>query len=303
MLNEMCFDYTSLMAPMQEISRKLLYRTRVPIRKFLSWFNLRVVRNSNHVELIDMRDKYHSITRWTTTNIYSDLKLLKFMAHNIAEFPQYSQLQQDLLAEYIASLTNNRDRFFVEFGASDGITYSNSYILEKFFGWKGILAEPGKNWHKQLTKNRTAILSKDCVWRTTGEVIKFAESKNGEYSTIRDFVSKDSHLSERQDSKIYEVATVSLDDLLIRNNAPKHINYLSIDTEGSEFEILSSFDIKKYKVDLITIEHNFTANRELIHEYMIENGYTRILENMSAWDDWYVLTEIFNLMNLHINSD
>ena len=250
-----------------------------------------------------MRDKYQSVTRWTSANEILDSKLLRFIVLNISEYPQYSQLQQDLLAQYIASLTNSHNRFFVEFGASDGITYSNSYNLEKFFGWNGILAEPGKNWHEYLSKNRTSTLSKDCVWRATGELIKFAESKNGEYSTIRDFISRDSHFSEREDSKIYEVQTVSLDDLLLQHHAPKHINYMSIDTEGSEYEILSNFDISKYKIDLITIEHNFTSNRELIYEFMIKNGYIRILEKMSAWDDWYVTEEIFKLMDLHNHSE
>jgi FkbM family methyltransferase len=225
------------------------------------------------------------------------------MVLNIAGYPQYSQLQQDLVAQYIACVAESEDRFFVEFGASDGVTYSNSYLLEKSFGWSGILAEPGKNWHGYLSKNRTAILSKDCVWRATGEVIKFAEAKNGEYSTIRDFVSKDSHFTERQDSKVYEVQTVSLNDLLLRHDAPKHINYMSIDTEGSEYEILRTFDISKYKIDFITIEHNFTENRDPIYEFMHENGYIRILKKMSAWDDWYVTKEIFSLMDLNKNSD
>jgi FkbM family methyltransferase len=291
------------MASLQEIKKELSYRIRVPIVRMLSQLNLRIVRNSNHLELIGLRDKYFSIIKWTSANEISNPKLLRFIVFSIANYPQYSQLQQDLLAEYIASLTKKQDRFFVEFGASDGVTYSNSYLLERAFGWRGILAEPGKNWHECLSKNRTAILSKDCVWRITGEVIKFAEAKNGEYSTIRDFVSKDSHSLERQDSKIYEVQTVSLGDLLSRHEAPRHINYMSIDTEGSEYEILRTFDIGKYKIDFITIEHNFTENRERIHEFMTENGYIRILEKMSAWDDWYVTTEIFHLMDLHNSSD
>lgn len=277
---------------------ELSYRIRVPIVKILSKLNLRIVRNSSHLELIDLRDKYYSIIRWASANEMSDPKLLKFVVSNIAEYPQYSQLQQDLVAQYIATLTKNQDRFFVEFGASDGVTYSNSYLLEKSFGWSGILAEPGKNWHGYISRNRTAILSKDCVWRATGEVIKFAESKNGEYSTIRDFISKDSHFLEREDSKIYEVQTVSLNDLLLRHQAPAHINYLSIDTEGSEYEIIRNFDIRKYKIDFISIEHNYTTNRELIYEFMIKNDFVRILEKMSAWDDWYVPTAIFNLMDL-----
>lgn len=265
----------------------------------LSQLDLRVVRNANHLELIGMRDKYLSIYRWTSAKEITDAKLWKFIVLTIADYPQYSQLQQDLMAQYIATLTNSPDKFFVEFGASDGITYSNSYILESHFGWSGILAEPGKNWHEYISKNRTAILSKDCVWKETGDILPFAEAKNGEYSTIREYISKDSHSLERKDSKIYEVKTVSLDDLLSRHGAPKHINYMSIDTEGSEYEILSNFDIKKYEIDFVSIEHNYTANRDLIHEFMRENGFVRILEEMSAWDDWYVPIEIFNLMDLH----
>jgi len=169
------------MVSLQEMKKELSYRIRVPIVRMLSQLNLRIVRNSNHIELIGLRDKYHSIIKWTSANEISNPKLLKFIVFSIANHPQYSQLQQDLLAEYIASLTKKQDRFFVEFGASDGVAYSNSYLLERAFGWSGILAEPGKNWHGSLSKNRTAILSKDCVWRATGEVIKFAEAKNGEY--------------------------------------------------------------------------------------------------------------------------
>lgn len=287
------------MVSLQEMRKKLSYEIRVAIVKLLSLFNMRVVRNSNYLEISGLRDKYYSVTRWIIGNEISDLTLLRFIVYNITKYPQYSQLQQDLIALYIAELTKSQDRFFVEFGASDGITYSNSYLLEKSFGWSGILSEPGKNWHGYLAKNRTAKISRECVWSATGEIINFAESKNGEYSTIHDFIAKDSHYLERRDSEIYGVQTISLNDLLLRHDAPNHINYMSIDTEGSEYEILKNFDISNYKIDFITIEHNFTENRELIHEFMIQNGYIRILEKMSEWDDWYVTRNIFNLMVLH----
>jgi hypothetical protein len=77
---------------------------------------------------------------------------------------------------------------------------------------------------------------------------------------------------------------------------------MSIDTEGSEYEILRNFDIGKYKIDFISIEHNYTANREFIHEFMCRNDFVRILESMSAWEDWYVPTAIFNLLDLHDNN-
>ncbi len=85
----------------------------------------------------------------------------------------------------------------------------------------------------------------------------------------------------------YEVDTVSLNDLLERYDAPREIDYLSIDTEGTEFEIIRNFDFKKYKVAIITIEHN--QNRKEIYSLLSSHGYQRALESVSIVDDWYVL--------------
>ena len=63
--------------------------------------------------------------------------------------------------------------------------------------------------------------------------------------------------------------------MLIKYNAPKFIDYLSIDTEGSEYEILKNFDFKSYKFRVITCEHNYNENREKIYELLTENGYER----------------------------
>jgi hypothetical protein len=66
------------------------------------------------------------------------------------------------------------------------------------------------------------------------------------------------------------------------------IDYLSIDTEGSEYEILSHFDFEKYHFKIITCEHNFTPARERIFSLLTKNGYARKCENLSKIDDWYV---------------
>ena len=66
------------------------------------------------------------------------------------------------------------------------------------------------------------------------------------------------------------------------------IDYLSIDTEGSEFEILNSFDFSKFKFRIITCEHNYTPMREKIFELLTKNGYTRVFKEISFNDDWYV---------------
>ena len=70
--------------------------------------------------------------------------------------------------------------------------------------------------------------------------------------------------------------------------APKTIDYLSIDTEGSEYEILKAFDFDKYKFRVITCEHNFTPMRENIYNLLISKGYERKSTNISRVDDWYI---------------
>ena len=69
----------------------------------------------------------------------------------------------------------------------------------------------------------------------------------------------------------------------------KQIDYISIDTEGSEFEILKNFDFKKRNIEIFTIEHNFIEEkRDKIFKIMTKNDYKRVFENLSHWDDWYV---------------
>ena len=76
-------------------------------------------------------------------------------------------------------------------------------------------------------------------------------------------------------------------DLLIENNAPEYIDYLSIDTKGSELRILQAFDFSKFSFGIISIEHNFREDRKLIFNLLTNAGYKRRFENISKWDDWY----------------
>ena len=97
----------------------------------------------------------------------------------------------------------------------------------------------------------------------------------------------------REKVKSYEVNTVSLIDLLKMYDAPRFVEYLSIDTEGSEYDILSAFDWESYRFGLISVEHNFTNNRERIERLLTANGYRRILTDLSKFDDWYVAEGLF----------
>lgn len=76
-------------------------------------------------------------------------------------------------------------------------------------------------------------------------------------------------------------------DLLSQFNAPKQIDYLSLDTEGGEYDILKTFDWSYYDISLITVEHNYTPLRQCIYELLTSKGYRRVQEQDSRWDDWY----------------
>ena len=197
-----------------------------------------------------------------------------------------SQLGQDLLA--LATFGPERKGFFVEFGATDGKTLSNTWFLEKYFGWTGILAEPARVWKDNLLKERDCSIDLRCVYKQSGELVTFSETSVGELSTISKFSESDMHASSRRKSLDYFVETVTLHDLLLQHRAPKFIDFLSIDTEGSEFEILENFDFSKFDFGLICIEHNFTPQRALTRALLQDNGYMQILNHYSKFDDWYI---------------
>lgn len=198
-----------------------------------------------------------------------------------------SQLGQD---KFVLEVLNYKKRgFFVEFGATNGVDLSNTYMLERHFDWTGILVEPARVWHDELKKSRRSRIVTDCVTERTGDYIEFIESENPELSSLKMYSSTDCHSVLRNNRVInYQVRTISLQDLLHKYDAPKIIDYLSIDTEGSEFTILNAFDFKKYEFKVITVEHNFTENRAKIYDLLTLNGYERVFENRSSFDDWYL---------------
>ena len=203
---------------------------------------------------------------------------------NICE--SHAQLFQDIFV--LNELDFKKGGYFVEFGATNGIDLSNSLMLERRFGWCGILSEPSRYWYPMLVRNRKCHVTDECVWYKSGEMLDFNEVKVPELSTINAFSKVDDHEKARKKGRLYKVRTISLTDLLIRFDAPSDIDYLSIDTEGSEYEILEGHDFSKFNFKVITCEHNYTQNRDKIFRLLNSQGYKRVYEDLSDFDDWYV---------------
>lgn len=288
----------------------------------ISFFNVMVISRKTFITQIDELHKIHAQLLETQNSLrevnfdlfyqkkrseilrilYSqkvseNLKI--FCAQNL-EFSN-SQLLQDLIVSFLQSKKiSEEDRheggFFCEIGGADGIKLSNTYLLENRFHWKGIIAEPARLFKNDLIRNRKSTLSFLCLHNKSGEKLTFNETSDPFLSTIDSYSQNDMHGGLRENGTKYEVETITLLDLLKKFDAPKYIDYLSIDTEGSEFEILKNFDFSSFSFGFLSVEHNYSSTREDVYKLLSKHGYERILTEVSMWDDFYISRELLPIL-------
>ena len=87
----------------------------------------------------------------------------------------------------------------------------------------------------------------------------------------------------------YEIEAIKFEEIFRDFSSIPYIDFLSIDTEGSEVEILSSIDFSKYRPNIICIEHNYIkSNRLYIKNFLRSKGYKIVYSGISLWDSWFV---------------
>lgn len=122
---------------------------------------------------------YNNLVKISDSNSYEFLTLCRhfdFKSLNIELFNQSkSQILQDIFVLF--TLNFKKNGFFVEFGATNGITLSNTFLLEKEFDWKGILAEPARLYHEELKKNRNCVIEKKCLYSVSKKSVVFSEQE------------------------------------------------------------------------------------------------------------------------------
>lgn len=196
--------------------------------------------------------------------------------------PRHGELKQDLFVLFITD--SKRDGWFVEFGAMDGLRASNTLLLEREYGWSGIMSEPNPRYNVNLAKNRKCQIDLRCVSNTTGSTVQFQCADESGWPGMVGHIYREANSRGR----VIDVETVTLNDLLDQNGTPTHVDYISVDTDGSEPMIMRAFDFSKNSATIWTIEHNEMDWRSEICELMERNGYRRVLEGFSGYDDWYV---------------
>ena len=94
------------------------------------------------------------------------------------------------------------------------------------------------------------------------------------------------------------MTTISLNDVFETFFNGKPIEYMSVDTEGSEYKILSSFDFEKYRPSIVTVEHNYTDSQAKLNQLFASHGYVRVFAELTNFDAWYVLEGLARDRNL-----
>ena len=206
-----------------------------------------------------------------------------------------SQANQDLFVLYFTQYPGKKG-FYVEIGAGDGVHISNTYLLEQA-GWQGIIVDP-VNYSSGNIKLRKCIKDNRAVYSRSGLKLPFlAVESLPEYTDQTEnwsgLLEHIGNYGKTFPNKIIDVETVSLNDLLEQYNAPNKIDYISIDTEGAEFKIISTFDFNKYDVEIFTIEHNDASFRKDVIKLLNEKEYFRLpnVEQggfVAPYEDWYI---------------
>lgn len=194
--------------------------------------------------------------------------------------PYCSQWGQDKFANE-TFFKNKRDGVFVDIGAFDGQVFSNSYFFEKNLGWKGICIEPNPESFNKLIKSRNCTCIHGAISNESGnanfyKITGYCEQLSGleQYYHPKHLNRINKELNQfGGDKECISVKCYHLNDLLNAQKIKK-VDFLSLDTEGSEYEILQSINFNDIVIDVITVENNYQDNR--IRPFLEAKGYSLV---------------------------
>ena len=200
------------------------------------------------------------------------------------------------LDEKMLKYLNFNNGFFIEAGANDGISQSNTCLYEKEYGWNGLLIEPNLLKCLQCKNNRPNSIVENYALVSRNYEYDFIdgdfghEDYNGSLMAMVldegdwcDDVMKNSQKNRKENTNILKVPAITLDKLLKKHNIKK-IDFFSLDVEGYEISVLNGFDIEKFLPTYMLIETTTYQNRiDIIFEYM-ENKNYKVVERLSCND-------------------
>jgi len=185
--------------------------------------------------------------------------------------------------------------YFVELGANDGIAQSNTNFLERSLSWRGVLIEPTPTLFKRLVSNRATKNSffnvACCSFEYKSPIMELIYGDLMTISIIQGLdVDIESHQKKAKkylsygDSEFKFTAPAKpLNEILAFSNSPKLIDFLSLDVEGAEYEVLLGINFKEYNFKYILVE---SRGIERIVTLLASHGYV-LKEQFSSQDYFF----------------
>jgi FkbM family methyltransferase len=192
----------------------------------------------------------------------------------------HSQYKQDMFLEKNV-FKGYKNGFFIDVGAHDGVTINNTLYFQQNNNWSGINIEPIKSVYNKLVINRPNDINLNCAVSNNDGTAEFI--LNIGYpemlSGLKDnYDKRHSERLEREknnnggETTIITINTKKIETICDTYNI-KHINYLTVDVEGAEFEVIKSINFDKVFIDVIDFENNYDDNSEPIIRYLEEKNY------------------------------
>jgi FkbM family methyltransferase len=211
----------------------------------------------------------------------------------------YSQYKQDLFLNK-KIFKEKEHGVFIDIGANDGISHSNSYFFEKELGWTGLCIEPNWNVFEKLKTNRKCTLIHGCCSdKNSKEIFLNVEGYCEMLSGLKHKYDP-RHLKRLNEEILIhgglvhelEVQCFEINTLLKENNFID-IDFISIDTEGGEIDILKSINFSDFKIKVIIIENNYKIDS--INSFMNSRNFSKV-KDLQA-DEVYVNKKVFSLFS------
>ena len=190
----------------------------------------------------------------------------------------------DDLDKKLISVIGDHQGFFVELGANDGISQSNTKHLEMFHGWRGVLIEPYPGNFEKLSKTRSSsshFVNAACVsfdFPKDEMELTYSNLMTTPMEGSSDVADRKLHaesgkkwLRGQETVKTFLAKARTLNAILDQANAPKVIDLLSLDVEGGEIEVLKGVDHATYRFKWILVE---SRDEKRIAEYLEAQGYS-----------------------------
>jgi FkbM family methyltransferase len=175
--------------------------------------------------------------------------------------------------------------FFIELGANDGLSQSNTAMLEFERNWSGILIEPSLSTHILCKKNRPNSISLNyaCVSNEFTEDFILGDFDGGLMASV-------GGLRVNNQRHVIQVPAITLEKIMDENAPNKQIDLLSLDTEGYELNILKGLNLNKYRPSCMLIEVYTKDYNDLVkylgdHNYILHSNFSNYsLATNPGWD-------------------